>query len=315
VQMRKIGSLEVSVVGLGTNNFGTRLTPDLAGGILDGAVEAGVNFIDTSDTYGRTVSETCIGEWLRHNRRDAVVVATKFGMAFNEEHYGGGSKEYVRFSAEGSLRRLGTDHIDLYMLHRPDPKTPVTETLEALSQLVAEGKVREIGCSGFSAPQLAEAEAAAAGGARFVNLQDEYSLLNRAVEREVLPECARQGIGFVPYRPLAHGLLTGKYRLGRELPAGGRLANLPEDRRAETLTDQNLQVVEALAVFAENRGYTILELVMSWLLAHPEIPSVIAGAMSAEQIGANARSADWALSPAELTEVNEITARYLDPVA
>jgi aryl-alcohol dehydrogenase-like predicted oxidoreductase len=311
VERRKIGSLEVSVVGIGTNNIGTRLQPDAAGAVLDGALAAGVNFIDTSDTYGRTASEACIGQWLKGRSRDEVVLATKFGMAFDDVHTGGGSADYVRFSAEGSLSRLQTDYIDLYILHRPDPKTPIAETLGALGELVGAGKVREIGCSDFSAAQLAEADAAAArDGPRMVNLQSEYSLLNRKVELGALPECARLQIGFVPYRPLAHGLLTGKYRKDAALPEGSRIATMPEERRGRTLDERNLDVVEALIAFAADHGHTILELAASWLLARPEVSSVIGGAMSAEQIASNAEAASWRLTPDEVAEVGELTASY-----
>ncbi|HEY3870601.1 MAG TPA: aldo/keto reductase, partial [Actinocrinis sp.] len=224
---------------------------------------------------------------------------------------GGGRADYVRFSAEGSLSRLQTDYIDLYILHRPDPKTPIAETLGALGELVSAGKVREIGCSDFSAAQLAEADAAAArGGPRIVNLQSEYSLLNRKVELGTLAECARLDIGFVPYRPLAHGLLTGKYRKGAALPEGSRIATMPEERRGRTLDERNLKVVEALIAFAGDHGHTILELATSWLLAHPEVSSVIGGAMSAEQIAGNAEAANWRLTPDEVAEVGELTASY-----
>ena len=213
MKTRKIGSLDVSIVGLGTNNFGWRIDELQAAQVINKAIDVGVNFIDTADTYGATQSEEFIGRALK-DRRDEVVLATKFGSKIDDERVGGAQPDYVRSAAEESLRRLKTDRIDLYILHRPDPNTPIAETLGALDELVRQGKVIEIGCSAFSLAQLKEAEEAAAtlGTARFVNLQSEYNLLHRDVEREVLPECARSDIAFVPYSPLVGGLLTGKYR-------------------------------------------------------------------------------------------------------
>lgn len=309
MERRKIGSLEVSVVGLGANNFGNRLDRNETATVLGAALDVGVNFIDTADMYSKTASEAFIGDWLRGQRRDDVVVATKFGMAYGDEP-GGASAAYVRSAIDGSLRRLGTDYIDLYIVHRPDPGTPIGETIGALSDLIAQGKVREIGCSDFSVGQLREAEAAASGGApRFVNLQREYSLLNRAVEADALPLCAELGVGFVPYRPLAHGLLTGKYRSDQVAPQGSRLATAPADRQRQALSVQNLQTVERLMRFAEDRGHSLLELAMSWLLVRAEVSSIIAGAMSADQIRTNAEAASWALTSADIAEVDRITER------
>jgi aryl-alcohol dehydrogenase-like predicted oxidoreductase len=302
VDRRRIGSLEVSIVGLGCNNFGRRLDSGATSAVVDAALDAGINFFDTADVYGGTRSEEYLGRALGR-RRDDVVIATKFGSAVDEQRKGA-RPEYVRQAAEDSLRRLGTDRIDLYQLHRPDPQVPIEDTLGALDELVRAGKVREIGCSNFSAEQLRAAEGAAReGAARFVSVQNEYSLLHRGPERDVLPECERLGIAFLPYFPLASGLLTGKYREGQRVPAGSRLQAGRGDR---LLTDRNLTVVEELIRFSESRGHTILELAFSWLLTRPVVASVIAGATSSEQVRSNAAAAGWKLTDAELAEINSI---------
>jgi aryl-alcohol dehydrogenase-like predicted oxidoreductase len=299
---RRIGSLEVSIVGLGCNNFGRRLDSNATSAVVDAALDAGITFFDTADVYGSTRSEEYLGRALGR-RRDDVVVATKFGAAVDEQR-NGASPGYVRQAIEDSLSRLGTDHIDLYQLHTPDPTVPIGETLGALDELVTAGKVREIGCSNFSAEQLREAEQATGDGAsRFASVQNEYSLLHREPEGEVLPECERLGIAFIPYFPLANGLLTGKYRRGRDAPAGSRL----DSRRGERLlTDRNLAVVEQLLEFSESRGHTILELAFSWLLTPPVVASVIAGATSSEQARSNAAAASWELTDTEMEEVGSI---------
>jgi aryl-alcohol dehydrogenase-like predicted oxidoreductase len=301
---RRIGSLEVSVVGLGCNNFGRRLDFDATSAVVDAALEAGITFFDTADTYGGTKSEEYLGRALGR-RRDDVVVATKFGSKVDEQRRGA-RPEYVRQAVEDSLRRLGTDRIDLYQLHWPDPEVPIGETLGALDELVKAGKVREVGCSNFSAEQLREAEEATReGAARFVSVQNEYSLLHREPEEEVLPECERLGIAFVPYFPLANGLLTGKYRRGQAAPSGSRLDS---SRGEKMLTEENLAVVERLIEFSASRGHTILELAFSWLLRLPTVASVIAGATSAEQARGNASAAGWRLTDEELDEVDAIVA-------
>ncbi len=303
METRQIGSLSVSVVGVGCNNFGRRLDADGVAAVVDASLDAGINFFDTADTYGAGDSETLLGKALG-GRRSEVVIATKFGNKM-EGQGSGASADYIRTAVEASLRRLGTDYIDLYQLHVPDANTPIAETLGALDELVQAGKVREIGSSNFSAAQVREAEAAVQpGAARFVSLQNEYSLLKRDDEREVLPECERLGIAYLPYFPLASGMLTGKYRQGQELPEGTRITANPSSSR--WLNDENLAKVEALAQFAEARGHTILELAVSWLLARPVVASVIAGAMSPEQIQANAGAAGWPLTQAELDEVDAL---------
>lgn len=300
---RRIGSLQVSVVGLGCNNFGWRLAADATAKVVHAALDAGINFFDTADIYGGTKSEEYLGRALR-GRREQVIVATKFGMKVDEQRHGA-KPDYVRQAAEDSLRRLGTDYIDLYQLHQPDAETPIADTLATLDELVKAGKVREIGCSNFSAQQIREAEAALRpGAARFVSAQNEYSLLHRDPEREVLLECERRGLSFLPYFPLANGLLTGKYRAGRPAPQGTRIST--QERFGKLLNERNLQVVEGLIRFAETRGHSILELAFSWLLAHPKVASVIAGATSEQQVRSNSGAAGWKLTPADLAEVDRI---------
>jgi aryl-alcohol dehydrogenase-like predicted oxidoreductase len=299
---RRIGSLEVSNVGLGCNNFGRRLDSRATSAVVEAALETGINFFDTADVYGGTKSEEYLGRALGP-RREEVVVATKFGSAVDEQRMGA-RPEYVRQAAEDSLHRLGTDRIDLYQLHTPDPQVPIEDTLGALDELVRAGKVREIGCSNFSAEQLRAAEGASRdGAARFVSVQNEYSLLHREPERDVLPECEQLDLAFIPYFPLANGLLAGKYRQGQPAPAGSRL---PSGRGDNLLTDRNLTVVEELIEFSEALGHTILELAFSWLLTRPAVASVIAGATSPEQVRSNAAAAGWRLSDAELAKIDLI---------
>ena len=301
MEERKIGSLKVSVVGLGCNNFGGRLDADATARVVHAAIDTGINFLDTADIYGGTKSEEYIGQALK-GCRDQVVLATKFGIKIDEERPGGAKPAYIRQAVEDSLRRLDTDRIDLYQLHRPDPETPIGETLQTLNELVAEGKVREIGCSNFSVEQLREAEAAVpSGGKRFESVQNEYSLFHREPEKGVLGECERQGIAFLPYFPLASGLLTGKYRKGQPIPEGTRLAG-----NEKALSEDNLDRVERLISFCEGRGHSLLELAFSWLLAQPTVASVIAGATRLEQIKGNVEAANWRLTPDELNQINAI---------
>lgn len=301
---RKIGSLEVTVVGVGTNNFGFRMQDDEVASVVDAALAEGLNFFDTADAYG--ASEARLGKALGR-RRDEVVIATKFGSPIRgQEDAGGAAPAYVRRAAERSLAELGTDRIDLYQLHRPDPATPIADTLGALGELVAEGKVREIGCSNFSAAQLREAEEAVQQGApRFVSIQNHYNLLNRSDEAEVLPECERLGLAYLPFFPLASGMLTGKYTRGEQPPEGTRLHGMGE-RASGMLSDANFDVVEAAGAWAAARGHSILELAFAWLLAKGPVASVIAGATKPEQIKANAAAGAWRLSPAEVSEVDAL---------
>ncbi len=302
MENRKIGALDVSIIGLGCNNFGWRLDYGRTVAVVDAALDAGVNFLDTADIYGGTESEEFLGRALE-GRRDRVVLATKFGMKVDEQRQGA-KPDYARRACEDSLRRLRTDHIDLYQLHQPDPSTPIADTLVALDELVRSGKVREIGCSNFSVEQLREAKAAAGQGASFVSVQNEYSLLHREPEREVLAECEREGLAFLPFFPLAGGMLTGKYRSGQPLPEGTRLSK----GSPRFLNDKNLAITEELANFAAFRGHSLLELAFSWLLSHPPVASVIAGATSPEQVQANVKAAGWRLTPADLAEIDKLAA-------
>jgi len=305
METRRIGALEVPVVGLGCNNFGGRLDAGETESVVDAALDAGVNFLDTADIYGKTQSEVYLGRALK-GRRDRVILATKLGMKVDEQRRGA-RPEYVRQACEDSLRRLDTDYIDLYQLHTPDPSVPIADTLGALDELVQAGKVREIGCSNFDRQELREAEEAVKpGGARFVSVQNEYSMIHREPERGVLETCERLGIAFIPYFPLASGLLTGKYRRGQPVPQGARLT---EGRFAGVRSGENLERVERLVAFAEARGHTILELAFSWLLTRPAVASVIAGATRPEQVRANAAAAGWRLSSEDVAELDGILPR------
>ncbi|HEX6459450.1 MAG TPA: aldo/keto reductase [Thermoleophilaceae bacterium] len=303
---RVLGGLSVSAVGLGCNNFGRRVDLEGTRAVVDAALEAGVTFFDTADVYGEQGgSETLLGEVLK-GRRDQVVLATKFGMDMGDKGPSArprGSRAYIREAVEGSLRRLGTDVIDLYQYHRPDGETPIEETLAALDQLVKEGKVREIGCSNFSAAELEEAEAAARenGFTRFVSLQNEYSLLKREIEADVVPKCEELGVGVLPYFPLASGLLTGKYRRGEDAPEGTRLHGRPE-----VANDETFDRLEAAEEFARARELTLLDVAIAGLAAQPAVASVIAGATKPEQVRANAAALRWEPSQTELEELDSI---------
>ncbi|HUI77352.1 MAG TPA: aldo/keto reductase [Bryobacteraceae bacterium] len=303
MEKRKIGSLDVSVVGLGCNNFGWRIGPEESAKVIYAAIDQGINFFDTADVYGIGQSEEFMGRALGA-RRQQILIATKFAIKLDDKRPGGAKPAYIKQAVEDSLRRLATDRIDLYQIHKPDPETPIADTLGTLNDLVRAGKVREIGCSNFSAAQLQEAAAAVkSGAARFVSVQNEYSILKRDPEPEVLPECLRQGLGFIPYFPLANGLLTGKYRQGQPIPEGSRAQ---AGFGPKVFTEENLAIVEALIGFAESRGHTLLELAMSWLACQPAVASVIAGAKTVEQVKANAVAASWRLSEADITEVRRL---------
>ena len=288
-----VGGPDVSVVGLGCNNFGSRVDGQGTRAVVDAALEVGVTLFDTADVYGNQGgSEELLGKALE-GRRDRVVLATKFGHEMSDDAPPNrGSRDYVRVAIEASLKRLRTDVVDLYQYHRPDGVTPIEETLGAISELVDEGKVRFIGSSNFDAALIAEADGLAGEHSwnRFVSAQNEYSLLERSVEEELLPVCERLGIGVLPYFPLASGLLTGKYRRGEPAPAGTRLALRPE-----RLTDEVFDQIEALEAFAKERGHTLLELAFAGLLAQPAVSSVIAGATKPEQVRANAAAGAWEL--------------------
>jgi aryl-alcohol dehydrogenase-like predicted oxidoreductase len=305
VKTRPVGSLAVSVVGVGCNNFGGRIDEKHTKEVIEAALGAGINFFDTADMYANGKSEELLGRYLGP-RRSEVIIATKFGNEMDGQ--GSGARpEYVTKALDASLQRLNTDYVDLYQQHVPDPNVPIAETLGALDALVKAGKVLEIGCSNFSAAQLREARKASEarpGSARFVSVQNEYSLLHRAPEEEVLAECERQGLAFLPFFPLMSGLLTGKYRKGRPIPQNTRVAKY--ERYGKLLTEGNLDKIEALTGFAESRGRTLLALAFSWLLAHRVVSSVIAGATSRQQVRDNAAAADWNLTPADLNEIDSI---------
>lgn len=305
METRKIGSLEVSIVGVGCNNFGGRIDEAQTRGVIDAAIDAGINFFDTADTYADGRSEELLGRLLG-NRRSGVTIATKFGLEMPGQGRGA-HPDYVRKALDASLKRLRTDYIDLYQQHVPDPEVPIADTLGALDELVKAGKVREIGCSNFSAQQIQEAQAASArrpGSARFVSVQNEYSLLHREPEEGALAECERQAMAFLPFFPLKSGLLTGKYRKGQPIPQDTRVAKY--ERYRKLLTDENLDKVEALIEYADSHRHTILELAISWLLAHRVVASVIAGASSADQVRANAAAAGWKLTDPDLDEIEAL---------
>jgi aryl-alcohol dehydrogenase-like predicted oxidoreductase len=302
--------LAVSVVGLGCNNFGRRIDRDASHAVVDTAITAGVTLFDTADSYGTPpgTSEQFLGEALK-GRRDDVIVATKFGhdlRGANGPDWGArGSRRYVLRAVEASLRRLDTDWIDLYQLHYPDEETPVEETLATLTDLVKEGKVRYIGCSNVAGWQVADAAwtASSAGLAGFISVQNEYSLLDRSIEAEVVPACERFGLGVLPYFPLAQGLLTGKFRRGEPAAPGTRLATRPE-----LLDSADWDVVEALAAFAEERDMGLLDVAIGWLAAQPAVASVIAGATRPEQVPANVAAVEWIPSVEDLAALDAITA-------
>ncbi len=305
METRMIGSLHVSAVGLGCNNFGRRVEAERARRVVAAALQAGVNFFDTADVYGDGASEEMLGAALA-GRREEAVIATKFGGDMPE---GSGARpEWIRKAVDGSLRRLGVERIDLYQQHRPDDDVPIAETLGALTELVDAGKVAEIGCSNFSADQIQEAMAASdrEGLARFTSVQNRYSVLTPEPEQDgVAAACARHGIGIIPYFPLESGLLSGKYTADRD-PGEGRLLRMPPDRRQRFMADWMVQATEHLTRFARDRDRSILELAVSYLLAQPQVASVIAGATRPEQVRANAAAADWRMSEEELTAIRRL---------
>lgn len=312
MEMRKIGSLEVGVVGLGCNNFGMRIDQDQTTAVVDAAIEAGITLFDTADVYGgRGRSEEFLGKALG-SRRDDVVVATKFGMPMSDDGTKqGGSPAYIRSAVEASLQRLGTDRIDLYQHHAPDRDTPFDETLEALDALVREGKVREIGCSNYAGKHIDKCTRIAGdrGFARFVSAQNNYSLLERSLEGDVDAACERNDLKILPYFPLASGLLTGKYTSRDDLPEGTRIATMAQampERADQALSEENLDRVAKLRAFAEERGHTLLELAMSWLASKPVIASVIAGATKPEQVRSNIEAAGWRLSAEDVAQLDRL---------
>jgi aryl-alcohol dehydrogenase-like predicted oxidoreductase len=310
VDTRKINDLNVTIVGIGCNNFGRRLDRAGTDAVVHAAMENGINFFDTADVYGDGSSEEYLGKALG-SRRDEVIIATKFGFELSgDASRSGGSPRWIERAVEDSLRRLGTDRIDLYQLHTPDENTPIEDTLETLDKLVSAGKVRQIGCSNHSEAQIEDALSTSRerGFARFASVQNEYSLLHREPENNgVVEACLRNGVALLPHFPLASGMLTGKYTRGEEAPTGSRLASMPASRAGRFANARNFDVVEQLETFANERGHTILELAISWLVAQPEVASVIAGATRPEQVRANTDAAKWELLPEDLAEVDRIT--------
>lgn len=303
--------LQVSAVGLGCNNFGMRIDLEQTKAVVGKALEVGINLFDTADIYGgRGKSEEFLGAALKGNRRNAVI-ATKFTGPMGEGPlWSGGSRRYIFEAVDDSLRRLGTDYIDLYQVHFPDAKTPIEETMRALDDVVRAGKVRYIGCSNFTGWQVVEAQWIAREGhlSPFVSAQNQYNLLDRRVERELMPACAKYGLGILPYFPLASGFLSGKYKHGEAPPEGTRLAAWGPRGQA-MLSEQNFDVLGRLEAFASARGHAMIDLAIGWLASHETVPCVISGATKPEQVEQNARAAEWKLTAEEMAEVDAITRR------
>lgn len=313
MEHRSLGrsGLQVSVVGLGCNNFGRRCDQQQTAAIVDKALELGVTFFDTADIYGPSgLSEEYLGKALEGHRQE-VIVATKFVAPMGQGPlHGGASRRYVYEALEASLRRLGMDYVDLYQIHFPDIRTPIEETLRVLDDLVRQGKVRYVGCSNFAGWQVVEAQwiTRTEHLSPLISAQNQYSLLDRRVERELVPACNAYGLGVLPYFPLASGFLTGKYRPGQPPPEGTRLAGAgPLAERV--LTEPNFEMLTKLESFAESRDHTMLELAIGWLASQPHVPSVIAGATKPEQVEQNLRAAEWRLTAEELAQVDAITRR------
>ena len=315
MDMRSVGrsGLQVSLLGLGANNFGSRIDEEASRSVVEACLDVGVTLFDTANSYGGGLSEEFLGRALR-GHRDEVVIATKFSSRVGDGPYdAGASRKHLLAACDASLRRLGTDYIDLYYQHWPDPKTPVEETLETLDSLVGAGKVRYGASSNFAGWQIVEAEhvARARGTTRFVASQSEWSLLRRGIEAEVVPACAAYGVALVPYFPLASGLLTGKYSRGKPPPEGTRLARSADF--AKLATGEAFDMLDRLSAVAEKSGRTLLELAIGWLAAQPVVPSVLVGATSPEQVRANAAAAEVALGPEELAAISEATAAPAAP--
>jgi len=311
VEKRRLGNsgLAVSLVGLGCNNFGGRIDFDQTRSVVHKALDVGINLFDTADVYTRGISEEFLGRALGNRRADAVI-ATKVAKPMDDAgRLSGTSRRYIVSAVEASLKRLGTDWIDLYQLHESDVRTPIEETLGALDDLVRAGKVRYIGCSNFAAWQVVEAQLTAkhANGTRFISFQDEYSLVVRDIERELIPVAGAYGMGLLPYFPLACGLLTGKYQKGAPMPEGARITGT-KAYADKYLTEKNWHIVDELSKFVSKRGRTLLDLAFSWLAVRPTVSSIIAGATKPEQVEQNAKAAAWTLSAEEIAEVDRITA-------
>jgi aryl-alcohol dehydrogenase-like predicted oxidoreductase len=313
VELRNLGKsgLRVSVVGLGCNNFGGRIDLEATRKVVHKALDLGITLLDTADTYGnRGGSEELLGQVLGARRKD-IVLATKFCMPMDDVGVlKGASRRYIMTAVEASLQRLKTDWIDLYQQHQPDLLTPIEETLRALDDLVRQGKVRYIGCSNLPGWQVVEAQWTAKhlGLGTFISCQDEYSLVVRGIERELIPAMEAYGMGLLPFFPLASGLLTGKYKRNAPLPEGARLTTTP--RLADRyMTDANWLIVERLQDFCAKRGHSMLELAFSWLAGQPRVTSVIAGATKPEQLEQNVKAVGWALTAEDKAEIDRITGK------
>jgi aryl-alcohol dehydrogenase-like predicted oxidoreductase len=311
LETRQLGGvLAVTVVGVGCNNFGRRVDAQGTARVVDAALDAGINFFDTADLYGNGQSEEMLGAALQ-GRRDRAVIATKFGHQALGPERSGASRRWIPIAVEDSLRRLKTDWIDLYQMHTPDPNTPLEETLETLTELVSEGKIRCAGSSNLAGWQIADADwiARTRGLTRFVSAQNRYSLLDRGIENGVIPACAHFDVAMIPYSPLANGLLTGKHRRGQPPVPGTRLATAPGANADGWLTDRNFDIEEALEQFAQERDVSVLDVAIGGLAAQPQVVSVIAGAMSPDQVVANAQAGRWRPSAADLEELDRIAPR------
>ena len=311
MEKRRLGNsgLAVSLVGLGCNNFGGRIDFDQTRSVVHKALDVGINLFDTADVYTRGISEEFLGRALGNRRADAVI-ATKVAKPMDDSgRLSGTSRRYIVSAVEASLKRLGTEWIDLYQLHESDAKTPIEETLGALDDLVRAGKVRYIGCSNFATWQVVEAQLTArhANRTQFISFQDEYSLVVRDIERELIPVAGSYGMGLLPYFPLACGLLTGKYKKGEPMPEGARITGT-KAYADKYLTEKNWHIVDELSKFVSTRGRTLLDLAFSWLAVRPTVSSIIAGATKPEQVEQNANAAAWKLSAEEIAEVDRITA-------
>ena len=312
MEYRTVGrsGLQVSIVGLGCNNFGMRIDAAAAQAVVNRALDLGVTLFDTAELYGMGASEEMLGKALGSKRQD-VVVATKFGMpTAGLKAPGCGSRRYIMSAVEKSLKRLGTDYIDMYMVHFPDPVTPVEETARALDDLVRAGKIRYAALSNVSSWQLVEAAFTTkiGGYSPYIAFENEWSLVDRSIEKDVLPAALKYGYGILPYFPLAGGFLTGKYRQGEAMPAGGRLTEgALAGLAGKYITERNWGILAKATAFAESRGHTVLELAMGWLLAQPGVPSIISGATTPEQVEANVAAANWKLTPEEVAEVDSFT--------
>tara|TARA_B110000263_G_C15236095_1_gene477094 strand:+ start:149 stop:1087 length:939 start_codon:yes stop_codon:yes gene_type:complete len=309
MEYRNLGSsgTKVSVIGLGTNNFGRRLNTSETKKVIDTALGEGINFLDTSNSYGDTLSEEYIGNAIKNKRSDIILATKVYSKIGDRPNDMGAGKVHIIREVENSLKRLQTDYIDLYQIHFWDNSTPIEETLRALNYLIDSGKVRYIGCSNFTSWQLSLSQetAKSLNMEKFITVQPEYSLLNRDIEKELIPACEYYNVGILPYFPLASGVLTGKYKRGENMPEGTRLSENKE-RADEILTSETYSILERLEIFAKARNRTLLDLAFAWLLSNPLVSSVIAGATKQEQVVSNARTHNWKLSKIEVNEVNEI---------